>query len=333
MSAEKKIPIIIDTDPGLDDVASIIWVLANPRFDVKALTIAHGNVGLEKCSINALRTLEICKRPDIPVYKGAWKPLVYPERNASWVHGKDGIGDAGFPLPKGKVTPGFAPSEIVRIAKESPEPITLLAIAPITNIALAIMQDPDFKNHVKEILFMGGAVRVPGNTSPGASFNIAVDPHAAKAVYDSGIPIVQLGLDVCDQVTQRHEDLAEIRNANTPVTDFLSRVMEFRTKAVMAIKNDKGETVAEIPASAQAGRGTSGIGLNDLTTTGYLMNPDWFKTQSLCMDIETEGLTPGRTVADFLGLWGREPNCRLGLEVDGPALVAQWVKDVRTFNP
>ena len=334
MDTIKKIPLIIDTDPGDDDAASILWAISCGKFDVKALTIANGNVGLDKCAINALRTLEISKRTDIPVYKGAWKPIVVPAKDASWIHGEDGLGDAGFPLPKACAMPGYAPVEIIRIAKESAEPITILALAPLTNVALAILLDAEFKNHVKEIVFMGGAVAVPGNTSPGASFNVAADPHAAHIVYNTGIPVVQVGLDACDQVTQRWEDLDEIGKACTPITDFVVRLLEFRrNKAVMIIKNEKGEVVGQIAASEEAGRGKTGIGLNDLTTTAYLINPDWFKVREVTMNIETDGLTPGRTVADFHGLWGRKPNCTFAYEVDGPALVRQWVEDIKSFRP
>lgn len=333
MNKENLIPLIIDTDPGDDDAASVMWAIACDKFDIKALTIAHGNVGMEKCVINALRTLEVCKRTDIPVYKGAWKPIVIPARDASWIHGEDGLGDAGFPLPKGSATPGYAPAEMARIARESPEPISILALAPITNVALAILLDPQFKDHVKQILFMGGAVRVPGNASPGASFNVAVDPHAAQIVYNSGIPVVQLGLDVCNQVTQRWEDLDEIGSNGTEAADFLVRMMEFRRNAVKIITNDKGEIVRRVRADTQADRGKTGIGLNDLTTTAYLVNPNWFKTIHATADVETGGLTPGRTVVDFDGLWGKEPNCYFACEVDGKALVAQWVKDMKAFTP
>jgi len=333
MSEEKLIPLIIDTDPGDDDAASIMWAIACGKFDIKALTISHGNVGMEKCVINALRTLEVCKRTDIPVYKGAWKPIVIPAKDATWIHGEDGLGDAGFPLPKGSAAPGYAPAEMARIARESPEPVSILALAPITNVALAILLDPQFKDHVKQILFMGGAVRVPGNASPGASFNVAVDPHAAQIVYNSGIPVVQLGLDVCNQVTQRWEDLDEIKSSGTQAADFLVRMMEFRRRAVRIITNDKGEIVRRVRADDEAGRKKTGIGLNDLTATAYLVNPDWFKTVHATADVETGGLTPGRTVVDFDGLWGREPNCYFAWEVDGKALVAQWVKDMKAFMP
>ena len=103
MENTDKIPVIIDTDPGDDDAASILWVLASGKFDVKAITVTNGNVGVDWCAINALRTLEVCGRQDIPVYKGAYRPLVRPSIEASWMHGKDGFGDLGFPMPCTKV--------------------------------------------------------------------------------------------------------------------------------------------------------------------------------------------------------------------------------------
>jgi inosine-uridine nucleoside N-ribohydrolase len=328
----KRIPLIIDTDPGDDDAASIMWAIASNKFDVKALTITHGNVGLDKCAVNALRVLEVCNRIDIPVYKGAWKPLIFPLFDASWIHGEDGLGDVGFPLPENSVSDGYAPLEMIRIAKESTEPITILALGPITNVALAILIEKEFIKKVKKIVFMGGAVCVPGNTSPGASFNVAVDPHAAKIVYNSGIPVVQIGLDVCDRVTQRWDDLEEIAKAKTPVTDFLVRMMEFRKTARRIIRNDEGEIVRIVSASEQASRSDSGIGLNDLTATAFLINSNWFKGIDLTMDIEIEGLTPGRTVPDVMRLWGKESNCFFVNDVDDRALVSQWVKDMKSSS-
>ena len=127
MEESKRIPVIIDTDPGIDDAGAIFWVLANrEKFDVKALTIANGNIGLDGCVINALRILEVAGQTDIPVYRGAYRPILKGPMDASWVHGKDGLGDAGLPMPKGKEAPGYGPAEMARIVRESPEPVTIL---------------------------------------------------------------------------------------------------------------------------------------------------------------------------------------------------------------
>ncbi len=325
--------IIIDTDPGDDDASAILWCLASGAVDVEALTITHGNVELEKCVINGLRILEAAGRTDIPVYQGAAKPLVRPARYAHWIHAEDGLGDAGIPAPKIHAAEGYAPVEIARRAMASQEPITILALAPLTNLAMAISLEPKLKTKIKEIILMGGAARVPGNETPSASFNIAVDPEAAHIVYNSGVPIVQVGLYVCDLVTQTVDDLATIEAAHTPKTDWLMRVLECRRSlAVKKVVAEDGQGMKFIQASEQvSGRGR-GIGLNDLTTAGYVINPDWFKSQEVAIDIEIHGsLTYAQTVVDFTGLWGKKPNTFLPLAVDGKALVQRWIKDMVNF--
>lgn len=322
MDQLNKTPVIIDTDPGIDDAASIFWVIASGKFDIKALTITNGNVGLDKCTTNALRILEVAKATDIPVYRGAWRPLVRPTVDASWVHGSDGMGDAGLPMPTICEAPGYAPAEMARIARESAEPVTILAIGPVTNVALAILLDPDFKNHVKEVLFMGGAVRVPGNDSPMASFNVLCDPEAAHVLYNSGIRVVQLGLDVCDLFTETDDDLAAIEKAGTPVGDFIIRMTAKRRAAQRQQKPSKWYTVRN-----------NGTNYNDLATTAYLMNPDWFKTELLPIDIELQGLCAGRTVVDFRGQWKKEPNIHFAYDADSRAAIDQWVKDITAYSP
>lgn len=328
MNENKRRAIIIDTDPGVDDAASLFWVLTNPQFDIKAITIANGNVSLDQCAINALKILEAAGQSHIPVYIGAPDPLLRPTVDAAWVHGNDGLGDAGFPTPKVLATPGYAPAEMARIAAECGD-ITILALAPLTNVALAVRLDPDFKKHVKEILFMGGAVRVPGNESPAASFNPAVDPDAARIVYRSGIPVVQLGLDVCDKVREMPEDFEKLAAAHTPVTDFILRMLAFiRSKARRVYTDESGRVTG-----VDAVQDSAGVGLNDLTATAYLIEPGWFKTRALYIDIDTAGLCPGQTVADFRGMWGKQPNALWAYDVDARALVDRWVADICAYRP
>jgi inosine-uridine nucleoside N-ribohydrolase len=326
--------VIFDTDPGDDDAVSLIWALASDAFDIKAVTVTNGNIGVDKCIINALRVLELCKRTDIPVYGGAYRPLVRPSINAAWIHGEDGLGDQGFPMPTTKARDEFAPQAMVRIAKESEEPITILSIGPLTNVALAILSDPEFEHRVKEVVFMGGAVKVSGNQQPRASYNVMVDPEAAKVVYNSTIEVIQIGLDVCDLVTQTVTDLDQIEAQHTPISEFITKLLSFRrNKAVQVIRDEQGNVVGQIKASEQvAGRG-QGIGLNDLTTTAYLINPDWFEKQFATIDVETEGMCAGETIVDYMGLWGRKPNNYFVHNVRGKELVAQWVKDMQQYNP
>jgi inosine-uridine nucleoside N-ribohydrolase len=187
---------------------------------------------------------------------------------------------------------------------KSPEPITILALEPLTNLAVAICLEPRLKDKVKEIILMGGAVRVPGNKTPCAFFNMAVDPEKAHIVYHSVISIVQVGLNVCDQVTQTVEDLATIEAAHTPTTNWLIRVLDLlRSKPVINIIDDKGNKVRTIQGNDQGVLRGQGIGLNDLITAGFVINPGWFESQNVCLDGEIHGaLTYAQTIEDFSGL-------------------------------
>lgn len=319
---KKLEPVIIDTDPGIDDAASILWVIASEKFDIKALTVTNGNVGLKGCVINALRIIEVANRPDIPVYVGAYRPIIKEPVDASWVHGQDGLGDAGLPMPTIEAQPGYAPAEMARMVRESEEPVTILALGPLTNVALAILLDPELKNNVKEILFMGGAVNSIGNDSPTASFNVMVDPEAAHIVYNSGIPVVQLGLDVCDLFTETNEDFQKLYDEGGEIGKYLHAMT----------KNRRAKSAEEKPSRWYKTR-DDGMGLNDLATTAYLINKDWFTCEDLPIDIELSGgLCAGQTVVDFRGWWNKEPNVKFAYDVESRKAIDQWLDDIISYS-
>lgn len=320
---QKRIPVIIDTDPGIDDASAIFWVLANHAYlDVKALTIVNGNVGLDACVTNALRILEVANRRDIPVFRGCYRPIMKPPINATWVHGMDGLGDAGLPAPTMQEAPGYAPAEMARIIRESAEPVTILSLAPLTNVAMAILLDPHMKENVKEILFMGGAVNVIGNDTPVASFNAAVDPEATHIVYNSGIPVVQLGLDACDQFTETEADFRRLRESGSVIGQYIDTMT----------KNWR-ISMSQKPHSPWYKCRDDGVGLNDVACAAYLVNPDWFVCEDVVCDIETKGtLCAGQTVVDFRGWWNREPNVKFAYKADGEAAVRRWVDDIIRYD-
>src|SRR5919205_738507 len=189
---------IIDTDPGLDDTAAILFALACPDLvAVEMLTTVFGNSGVANSTRNALTIQDAAGRNDVPVYEGADRPLLRAPRFAPHIHSEDGLGGlaAKYP-PSGSVRPGIAAAKIVEHVMASPGEVTLIALAPLTNVALALRLEPRLASSIKEIVLMGGAVRVPGNVSPVASANMLNDPDAAAAVYSSGARLVQAGLDV-----------------------------------------------------------------------------------------------------------------------------------------
>jgi inosine-uridine nucleoside N-ribohydrolase len=328
--------VIIDTDPGDDDAAAILWCLASEKIQVEALTITHGNVEVDKCARNALVLLEVAGRQDIPVYKGVNKPLLRQAWHAKWIHGEDGFGDVDLPAPKMELAGNRAPEEIVRRAKEAPGELTLLVLGPLTNIALAVGLEPRLSEWIKEIVLMGGAVRTAGNVTPVATFNIAVDPEAAQMVYQSGIPVVQVGLDVCNHVEETDSHMAQVQSAQTPVTDFLIKILQFRRDRAARLFEEKSDRF-QIPGMANCDVPShitgKGVRLNDLPAAGYLVVPELFQGEQVYVDVETKGeFTSGVTVADFRGQYEKSPNVNILLKVDGPKVVDRWVQDIINFQ-
>eukprot|EP01121_Diplochlamys_sp_Union-15-3_P010103 TRINITY_DN2805_c0_g1_i2.p1 TRINITY_DN2805_c0_g1~~TRINITY_DN2805_c0_g1_i2.p1 ORF type:complete len:204 (+),score=33.88 TRINITY_DN2805_c0_g1_i2:45-656(+) len=186
--------VIIDTDPGIDDTAALLWVFANPSIDIIAFTTVFGNGTIEQTTKNLLVLMETCKKTQIPVYKGADKPIL---RNASFghfVHGNNAFGDIDFPESLNlKIENIHAANAIVSLILRHPNELTLIALGPVTNVALALILEPKIASLVKEIVVMGGCVNTAGNVSPVATANFFNDPEAAKILYESGAPIVQVG--------------------------------------------------------------------------------------------------------------------------------------------
>jgi purine nucleosidase len=179
----KKIPLLIDTDPGVDDALALLMAFADERHEVIGLTVAAGNVGLDYTVRNALKLCEVAGRDDVPVFAGTADPLVYPAEDAAHVHGRDGFGDVDLPASARKAEAEHAALAILRLSHEHAGELTLVALGPLTNIALALKLDPTLPQRVKRFLVMGGAINGHGNITPVAEFNIAFDPEAAHIVF------------------------------------------------------------------------------------------------------------------------------------------------------
>jgi purine nucleosidase len=185
---------LIDTDTASDDAVAIIMALAAPDVRVLGLTTVAGNVGLEQATSNALLTAEICGS-DVPVFAGADRPLARAHEHAHWFHGKDGLGDRGYPAPKRAPEREPAVDAILRLASEAPR-LTLVTLGPLTNIALALEREPELAARIGRCVVMGGAPCCEGNVTPAAEYNIWVDPEAARAVFRSKMPIEMIGWHV-----------------------------------------------------------------------------------------------------------------------------------------
>jgi pyrimidine-specific ribonucleoside hydrolase len=304
--------VIVDTDPGLDDTAAILFTLACPDLvAVEMLTTVFGNTGIADCTRNALTILDAAGRTDIPVYQGAVRPLLREPRYAPHIHSQDGLGGlaAKYP-PTGTVRPGIAAEKIVEHVMASPGEITLVALGPLTNVALALRLEPRLAASLREIVLMGGAVRVPGNVSPVASANMLNDPDAAAAVYSSGVPLVQAGLDVALPTIISPAHLARIAAADTPVARLLSDVAKAAIASYMVTYGDEG-----------------GARFNDLPTVAYVVDRSLFQVERHPVVIETTGTyTTGMTVVDWRRDLGLPANTDVLMGIDAPRLVEMFAE-------
>lgn len=301
-------PILIDTDPGVDDALALLLALASPELSIQAITIVGGNVGLEPCVRNALLTLEISGVPSPPpVAVGAAKPLVRDAVRADGVHGSDGLGGASklYPKPTLAVECADAVKTITKTAERWPGELTLVALGPLTNVAAALAAAPETMKHVREIIAMGGSMSAGGNATPAAEFNFWADPHAAAAVVGSGLPVTLVGLDVTHQVFLTQRELERrVAESTRPAAHFALEAARYYM------------------AHAERYRDQPGCYLHDPLAVGVALDPTLVETETFPVAVETDGsLTAGAVVAD------RRP----WVEADGPVRIARRV-DVDRFR-
>ena len=284
-----KLPrkIIIDTDPSPDDAVAILMALGSPKeLEVLALTTVGGNVPLEQTTINALKTLELVGREEIAVYKGASRPLKRELITAEHVHGGTGFEGFELPEPKLRASEGFAPEKIVELVMSEPaNSVTIAAIAPLTNIALAMQKEANLAKHLEEIVIMGGARSEGGNITPAAEYNIYVDPEAADIVINSGAPITMMPLDVTHKALSTKARLEKMRAIGTNHMEAFYHLLKFNRI------HDQEKMKLE------------GGPLHDPTTIAYLLKPEIFKSKMVNVTISKDyELTRGMTIVDW---WGK----------------------------
>lgn len=282
---------LIDTDTASDDAVALIMALRTSDVRVAAITTVAGNVPVQQSTRNALYTVELCGA-DVPVYSGADKPLIRTYENATWFHGKDGLGDHGYPAPRRGAEKLHAVDAIIETVESNPG-LVMVTLAPLTNVALALAKRPDIAKKVGRCVVMGGAPCCEGNVTPAAEYNIWVDPEAARIVFQSGMPIELIGwqLSRYDAVV-RDNDIARIEGFKTKLAHF---VIECNSHARHAYKSQTQE---------------DGICLPDPVAMSIALDPsigtEW---SSHYVDVETRSdLTRGMTVVDKLNVAADERN-------------------------
>src|SRR5579863_1734086 len=236
---DAKRRIIIDTDPGVDDAIAILLALRSPELSVEAITPVAGNVPLSLTLPNALRLLELAGRTDIPVAAGAEHPLERELITAASAHGNNGLAGVDFPAPKARPIADTAPQLIARLIRASPGEISIIAIGPLTNLALALREDPGLASMIRDIMIMGGSLS-GGNITPAAEFNAYVDPEAAQMVFRCGAPITMVWLDVTRQVSVTEEVLQTLSSAHNPLGLAAGRILRAQLEHVRRTGADDG---------------------------------------------------------------------------------------------
>ncbi len=254
--------VVIDTDPGIDDAVALLMALGSPELDVAGVTAVAGNVGLDDTARNALRLVQLAGRGDIPVAAGADRPLVHHARRASEVHGADGVGGIRLPEPARALDPRHAVDLIAALAEAAP--VTIVAIGPLTNIALLLAVHPRVMGRIERLVVMGGSTGA-GNVTELAEFNIWVDPEAAARVFASGLPVTLLPLDATHQAFLEPGDVDELRDAPgtcaRTAAALLDRYRDLRAGRRLIMHD--ALAIAEIVAPALIDREPRHIGIDD----------------------------------------------------------------------
>jgi purine nucleosidase len=299
-------PVIIDCDPGHDDALAILLALGSPdELEVLAITVVAGNVPLALTEKNARKLCELGGRADLPVYAGCAHPLVRELVTAEYVHGQTGLDGPELPEPRMPLAGTHAVDAIVEMLRAHPPgTVTLCPTGPLTNIAMALRKAPDVVPRIREIVLMGGAIGL-GNITPAAEFNIYVDPHAAKVVFEAGVPLVMHGLDVTHQALVTPDRLQAIRALGTPLAYTVGGLLEFYN------------------GYDQTRRGRAGAPLHDPCVIAYLLDPALFGGRACHVAIETQGEhTLGRTVVDWSRRTRHAPNATVISEIEADGFFA-----------
>lgn len=310
--------LLIDTDPGIDDALALFLALASPDVQLEAVTTVSGNVHVDFTTRNALTLLELAGRLDILVARGSDRPLVRQPVIADYVHGQNGLGGVMLPDPRRQAMSN-AVDVIIQKILEAPGEITLVAIGPLTNLALAVRREPRIAQAVREVMIMGGALRVPGNVTPASEFNIFADPHAAHIVLHAGWPVRLVSLDTTNRAVMRREQFAALAASGHPVTQCMKRMADYHF-------DEFGKA-----------RGITAFHMHDPLCLAAAIQPDLIEWKAAYVDVELSGtLTLGETVAYFETMEDidpalahpRRPNVLASVGVDVERFIAMYMERI-----
>jgi purine nucleosidase len=290
--------ILIDTDPGIDDALAILLALASPELSLEGLSVVHGNCSLEQAVRNGLSILELANAGHIPLARGCELPLVQPSLLAAETHGDTGLGYAKLPEPLIQPIGQHGSDFLIEKVLSSPGEITLVAIGPLTNVALAIRKEPKFAKSLKELIVMGGAIRHEGNQTALAEFNTFVDPHAAHIAFHAGIPTMLVPLDVTYDCILTAPDVERLLKTASPISKFIKEATDFYMEY------------------HDAYQGIQGCIINDPLALALTFAPELCDYQELPVDVDISGgVSMGKTFADFYNYHKKPANMRVALGV------------------
>ncbi len=308
--------IILDTDPGIDDALALFLALASPEVQLEAITTVSGNVGVEHTTRNALSLLELAGRAEIPVARGCAGPLLSAPVEAADVHGENGLGRIILPEPQKRPLEQHAVDVIIEKVLAAPGEITLVAVGPLTNLAVALHREPRLAQAVREVVIMGGALLVPGNVTPCAEFNIYVDPHAAHVALHAGWPIRLVSLDTTRRTLFRRELVEQLVASGSPVAVLMKGMVDY---------------YCDIFGGP---RQLSAIEMHDPLCLAAAFRPDLLTWQEAYVDVELTGqLTLGETVGFFARPdrpLPHAPNVLASIDVDSENFIQLYVERIRS---
>jgi purine nucleosidase len=298
------LPLIIDCDPGVDDAIALLLTFGSPELDLLGIVTVGGNVPLEVTAANARRICELADRRDVSVFAGCPRPIVRSLVTAAEVHGETGLIGVDLPTPTMTLQSEHGVTWMIRTILESPQPVTIATLGPLTNLALAIVQAPQIIANIRQVVVMGGAIG-SGNITPSAEFNIYCDPHAAQIVLTAGAPIVLIGLDVTHTAIATPDRIQMLRNIGGPIGPIVA------------------DLLTAYGAYDQQRHGFAGAPLHDPCVIAYLLQPQLFTSANRYVEIETMSPSSlGQTIVDRWQVTGHPANATVAMTIDDAGFYA-----------